>query len=75
MKQTRKQRIASLKVLYEDQQRNITAQRLLWDAKWAAARTPFEAWEQYKADAAVRAPHLEAYQKVREEYFSLKYGE
>ena len=74
MKQTRRQRIAALKVVYEDQQRNLHEQSRIWDAKWRAAPDPFTAWREYKADAAVRAPHLDAYFKVRNEYFDLKEG-
>lgn len=74
MKQTRRQRIAALKVVYEEQQRNLFAQSVLWDAKWRSAPNPFIAWKEYKADAPLRAPHLEAYHKVRNEYFDLKEG-
>lgn len=71
-KVSRRERLGELKFAYEMQQRNMTAQSILWQMKWDSAPNPFIAWELYKKDRKVRKPHVDALLKAKEEYFSFK---
>ena len=69
---TRKERLNELLAEYEEQKKNLHAQTILWDDKWNAAPNPFVAWKEFKEDAAIRAPHMEAFHKAKNAYYEFK---
>jgi len=68
---TAKEKLANAKTELDFHSKVLQVHEGIWQATWASAKNPFEAWNRYKQDAPKRKPIVSAWLTARAYYDSL----